>query len=344
MMGWRLGFRVQLVGLTVAIVALTAASLTAYQIWEESESAYAQALDKGGAIARSLALNLIDPIYLLDLERMRVALRAVKAIPEVTVALALDPEGRVFTDHSGEGRVRASTLTHPQVVAEAQARGAAAFERAGSLLVIAKPVRLGDGEIIGYAYFEMSLDSVRAHVAREAERAAQAGVLLSLLAFALAYRLSRRFSGPVQALVRAMAAVRDGGLGTRVAMERHDELGQLAAGFNAMVASLQARTEEVRETEARLKLALEASRLALWDYDVASGRVYLDERWSALLGGSGQPTVTGIEELAALVHPEDRGAVRQALRAAFKSESGRYSVEHRVATRDGAWKWIESQG
>ena len=41
-----------------------------------------------------------------------------------------------------------------------------------------------------------------------------------------------------------------------------------------------------RESEARLDLALRGSRLALWDLEVESGRVFLSDDWADILGQS----------------------------------------------------------
>ena len=43
--------------------------------------------------------------------------------------------------------------------------------------------------------------------------------------------------------------------------------------------------EEVRISEERYALAAEATRDALWDWDVASGQVFYSTNWKAMLGG-----------------------------------------------------------
>ena len=101
-------------------------------------------------------------------------------------------------------------------------------------------------------------------------------------------------------------------------------------------------TEELRESREQLSLALEGSNLALFDWNLASGTVKLSARWNAMLGGIHEPTTITIADLQALVHPEDLGPLRQALKRALKGEAPFYYVEHRVRTHDGAWKWIAS--
>jgi len=101
---------------------------------------------------------------------------------------------------------------------------------------------------------------------------------------------------------------------------------------------------ELRATEQRLQLALAASNLALWDWDIASDRIYLDERWSEMLGGPPVATVTTGRELATGMHPDELPAVERALTAALKSADGGYWADHRVRTTSGEWIWVECHG
>lgn len=94
----------------------------------------------------------------------------------------------------------------------------------------------------------------------------------------------------------------------------------------------------------RLDLALRGSRLSLWDVDLETGQVYLNEQWSSLLGKSGGESVVPMAELRALVHPEDAHRVLAAFVAAVKGETADYLVEHRVRVATGGYKWIASHG
>jgi signal transduction histidine kinase len=62
-----------------------------------------------------------------------------------------------------------------------------------------------------------------------------------------------------------------------------------------------------------------------------------------MLGGPPGPTSTTIEELSALVHPEDAPHLQRALRAALQGETPYYEVEHRVKDSHGDWIWILSR-
>jgi PAS domain S-box-containing protein len=102
--------------------------------------------------------------------------------------------------------------------------------------------------------------------------------------------------------------------------------------------------EQLATVRERLGLALRGSKLALWDLDVETGRVFLSEDWGTILGTERRDVVVPIASLTALVHPDDLPGITAAAFAAFKSERPEYLVEHRVRTVQGRWKWIQSHG
>ena len=100
----------------------------------------------------------------------------------------------------------------------------------------------------------------------------------------------------------------------------------------------------LRESEERQKRALDASRLALWDLDVSSGKLYLSENWAEMLGGPRAPTEITLAELLARVPSEDQGQLHATLLAVFRGDTDRYMVEHRVRRHDGTLIWVHSEG
>jgi diguanylate cyclase (GGDEF)-like protein/PAS domain S-box-containing protein len=101
--------------------------------------------------------------------------------------------------------------------------------------------------------------------------------------------------------------------------------------------------QRLARREQQLKLALDNSGLALWDWDTRNNTVYLSEQWQTILGGKPAASTTTFDKLQKLVHPDDAAAVAEALRHTLK-EGGRYDIEHRVRTHNGEWRWIHSVG
>ena len=96
------------------------------------------------------------------------------------------------------------------------------------------------------------------------------------------------------------------------------------------------------ESEARLGLAAEAAGIGFWLLDPRSGYLWAtDQAWG--LFGVSPGEGMDFDKFLALIHPDDREAVRQAaLRAVGSGEET--SVEYRVVRSDGSVHWFISRG
>ena len=105
----------------------------------------------------------------------------------------------------------------------------------------------------------------------------------------------------------------------------------------------QRRTEAaLRASEERLRLAIHAGQLGIWDWDIASNRVEWSERVYELHGVEPGKFGGTVEAFAALVHPDDVDAVRAKLERGLKGEE-QFSVEFRVPLPDGRIRWLTTQ-
>lgn len=118
----------------------------------------------------------------------------------------------------------------------------------------------------------------------------------------------------------------------------------LAAGVFVLRLAVKPLAAKLRASRQQLSLALQASRLALWDLDIPSGKIYLSEQWNAMLDGPAGPVFTTLAELRALVHPEDMPLLDEHLGAVLKGHADKYDIDHRVRKPDGGWFWIRSRG
>ncbi|MGY1841325.1 MULTISPECIES: SpoIIE family protein phosphatase [unclassified Modestobacter] len=106
---------------------------------------------------------------------------------------------------------------------------------------------------------------------------------------------------------------------------------------------LVAASAEVRSSLTRLELALEAGSVGIWERDLATGRVWWDERNAAIFGEPGPVEFPSDEALRDRIHPDDHAAVADAMRAALAG-SGEFVAEMRVLRTDGGQRWTVSRG
>jgi diguanylate cyclase (GGDEF)-like protein/PAS domain S-box-containing protein len=110
------------------------------------------------------------------------------------------------------------------------------------------------------------------------------------------------------------------------------------------ITPLAAARRDLRMERERLEAALDGSSVALWDTDLRTRRVYLSDAWAQIVGAPRGDTVTTLEALEGLMHPEEREMARRLSLEAMKGLREVYAVEHRVRARNGEWKWIISRG
>lgn len=99
----------------------------------------------------------------------------------------------------------------------------------------------------------------------------------------------------------------------------------------------------LRESEERLRLALDATKVGIWEGNVLTQRVTWSSRCEELFGFAPGTFDGTYEAFEACIHPEDRASVRHALNQARLSQQD-YHQEFRTVWSDGIIHWVESKG
>ena len=102
------------------------------------------------------------------------------------------------------------------------------------------------------------------------------------------------------------------------------------------------RSEEAaRRNEERLKLALNAGKVGVWDWDIVRDHEEWSDRVYEILGVERSKLPGRVDEFTALIHPEDRPRIQDAIRASVDGNAA-YDVEFRVTHPDGSLHWVSS--
>ena len=133
--------------------------------------------------------------------------------------------------------------------------------------------------------------------------------------------------------------------GSGIVMPLNDEDGEVR-GF---VKILQDKTiqrqaaEDLRQSEARLQLALTVGRMGSWDWNLETNVITWSEGHFTLLGlqpGEVEPSYTVWQDS---IHSEDLAATEAALHQAMEAKS-EYYHQYRCVWRDGSVHWLEARG
>nr|WP_274522216.1 sensor domain-containing diguanylate cyclase [Ectothiorhodospira mobilis] len=100
----------------------------------------------------------------------------------------------------------------------------------------------------------------------------------------------------------------------------------------------------IRDNELRWRFALDGSGQGLWDWDLATGRVYYSPQWVRLLGHPHDPGRPSLELRQTHIHPEDRARVERALDRHLRGIVPRYECEYRMRRADGGLIWVHDRG
>jgi diguanylate cyclase (GGDEF)-like protein len=128
------------------------------------------------------------------------------------------------------------------------------------LFRISEPIEVRGGRI-GSVEMEIELGGLRAMIVEYTLAVGLVAAIAALLGYLLLSRLVRRLLAPLDRLSRTTREVKDtGNFGLRAPEDAGDEIGDLARGFNDMLAQIQARDAALetelsqrRETEIRLE-------------------------------------------------------------------------------------------
>jgi PAS domain S-box-containing protein len=102
--------------------------------------------------------------------------------------------------------------------------------------------------------------------------------------------------------------------------------------------------EQLRESENRFRLALDAASNGVWDLNLLTGEVYYGANWQRTLGYDAHREITGDQSFEKLLHPEDRQRVLDGREAHIRGETRHYEVEYRIRNKAGDWQWMLSRG
>jgi PAS domain S-box-containing protein len=159
--------------------------------------------------------------------------------------------------------------------------------------------------------------------------------------------LPQVLGGPTEAALRAVMADRQPReFETTSVLTEADVLIRVFAVEDGIGVSFQdiserkRRAREEREHDERLKLALAASGLGHWTWDVGPGVVTFSDRAAEIFGVPPGPYKSWTDIVETLIHPDDRAASVQAVeRAAYSREP--YALEFRInRADDGELRWI----
>jgi PAS domain-containing protein len=131
-------------------------------------------------------------------------------------------------------------------------------------------------------------------------------------------------------------------------VRHYNEQRQLVA-YDGMITNITERKqaeEALRESEARLKIAMDLAKLVQWEYDIKTGIFSFDDQFYALYGTTSQqeggPLMTAEAYVRKFIPPEESHVIAGEIAKALASTDTYFTdqLEHRIIRADGEERHI----
>jgi PAS domain S-box-containing protein len=97
----------------------------------------------------------------------------------------------------------------------------------------------------------------------------------------------------------------------------------------------------LRESEERMRLALEGARIGIWEVDLRTAVAYWSDTCEAMHGLAPGAFARTFEAFVACIHPQDREPVLRAIEEATREHTAT-EFQYRTMWQDGTERWINS--
>lgn len=101
--------------------------------------------------------------------------------------------------------------------------------------------------------------------------------------------------------------------------------------------------EDLRHSEERMRLVLNATNDGIWDWNPITHEDYLSPRWKEIVGYQDDELPSIDSVFFELIHPDDKTSVVQAITNHFEKHAP-YRVEMRLRHKNGSYRWVLSRG
>ena len=97
---------------------------------------------------------------------------------------------------------------------------------------------------------------------------------------------------------------------------------------------------EYAESNLKLKEAVKAGNVGLWDWNLVKNSVYYSSEWKSQIGYADDEITDDFEEWRTRVHPDDLDRTLESVRKSIDEKSKDHIVEFRFQHKDGSYRWI----
>lgn len=132
---------------------------------------------------------------------------------------------------------------------------------------------------------------------------------------------------------------------TKVALPDEDGRAVGVLGVFRDITAYRQSLDDLQAERDRLELVIHGTGVGVWELDVATGDITVNERAAEILGYSRDELARfTAQSRLALVHPDDRATLKAVTSKSLEHGRGSYDVDYRIQHKQGRWLWLHDSG
>lgn len=156
--------------------------------------------------------------------------------------------------------------------------------------------------------------------------------------------INLKFTKKIVDLSKATKRLGQGDFSYSIDYESKDEIGELFKEFIETRDQLKNVEDKLVESNHRFELAVKGARDVIWDWDLASGNIFIGDKWWEITGENNDSGYTDLLKWQDLIHNDDLLYFSQELNNCISGKTNILEVEYRISRDDGIVKWILTRG
>ncbi len=102
--------------------------------------------------------------------------------------------------------------------------------------------------------------------------------------------------------------------------------------------------EKLRISEERFRLALDATDVGLWDWNLETHEIIFSDKWKSMLGYTPDEIQDDFQGWQNLWHPNDIKKIEMSMDTYLNNKTDKYENVHRLRHKDGDYRWVMARG
>lgn len=271
-----LNLRTKIAGLASLLVMVAVLTLTLISIQREKSNFKKELENQANLLLRTLPLTMWDHINQNQIDELLVFSEIINDTDNITRFVIFESTGEILVDSKGsdEGLTIGIDALGKTVLDTAQDKVFTSWQT--NQLIACRPIRHGT-ENIGAVLIGLSTKPLDEKIATITQQGILLAVFASIIGAGFSYLLGFQISYPLMKLADIAAQMADGDLYIRSNPKSQDEIGQLGAAFNRMVAAIQAREGDLRDLTDSLEHAVIERTTELQEKNEALERIAITD-------------------------------------------------------------------